>query len=333
MLAYSIALAPAGLLAAPMYHLIDLGAGDYYSLGINQRAQIAGSMGATKHNKDNGQAAIYRKGTWTTLPDQGHGSSALGIDDHDDLVGDLFVLRKDQYPVFWPKGGQSFEIIPLPYQQGQTGIATSISPGGNLVVGDSDFGYCWEWNRSGVAVDLGSLGGGACFVGGVNDAGQIVGESQVPGGDFHAFLMTDGVMRDLGTLPAGHNADLRAVNALGHAAGFSDLDNYAEEHAIFWNGDQLVDLGDTTWYATGMNDLDDVVGIGLSGNKGRAFLYWHVDGSIIYLDELVDNIAGWRLSSNVFIDNGGRIVGQGFYQGHRHVYRLVPRYVGIKRSP
>ena len=47
--------------------------------------------------------------------------------------------------------------------------------------------------------DIGTLGGTSSWAYGVNDHGQVVGESKVAG-EIHAFLYLDGVMRDLNDL-------------------------------------------------------------------------------------------------------------------------------------
>ena len=50
------------------------------------------------------------------------------------------------------------------------------------------------------ATRLGTLGGTGGYANGVNDAGQVVGYSYLPGNaSWHAYLY-DGTMRDLGTL-------------------------------------------------------------------------------------------------------------------------------------
>ncbi len=71
-------------------------------------------------------------------------------------------------------------------------------------------------------VDLGTLGGPTSGATGINDRGQIVGFSTLPGAaTTHAFLYSEGRMTDLGTL-AGGNSFAQAVNASGQVAGFSD---------------------------------------------------------------------------------------------------------------
>ena len=57
------------------------------------------------------------------------------------------------------------------------------------------------------AVDIGSLGDSSTTAYGINNSGQVVGESSV--GNFichHAFLYTNGIMTDLGTLSGPANS-------------------------------------------------------------------------------------------------------------------------------
>src|SRR5437763_9990063 len=47
---------------------------------------------------------------------------------------------------------------------------------------------------------LGGLGGSLTIANSINNAGQVVGMSALPSGDFHAFLYSGGKTTDLGTL-------------------------------------------------------------------------------------------------------------------------------------
>src|SRR3954447_2074857 len=73
--------------------------------------------------------------------------------------------------------------------------------------------------------DLGTLPGGGysydSYAYGINDRGQVVGESRTASARAHAFLWQRGKMRDLGTL-SGHNSYAYAINDLGQVVGFSD---------------------------------------------------------------------------------------------------------------
>src|SRR6185503_6899603 len=82
-------------------------------------------------------------------------------------------------------------------------------------------------------VDLGTLGGQSSFAVALNDSGQVVGNSQVADGSYHAFLWTaaDGML-DLGTL-GGPESFAVAVNAGGVVVGESDT-ALGGRHAFLW---------------------------------------------------------------------------------------------------
>ena len=80
--------------------------------------------------------------------------------------------------------------------------------------------------------DLGTLGGAESFAYGINDAGQVVGQSQTNKGHFHAFITgPDGVgMTDLGSI----------VNP---PIGFIYFSNYVSKDNAINNHGQLVAAG------------------------------------------------------------------------------------------
>ena len=81
--------------------------------------------------------------------------------------------------------------------------------------------------------DLGTLGGTHSFAAAINDAGQVVGNSDIPGNGIpHAFLYSGGTMTDL---------------------------------------NDLVPAGVTVIYATGINAAGQIVGVGrIGGERKRA---------------------------------------------------------------
>src|SRR5580704_4338915 len=78
--------------------------------------------------------------------------------------------------------------------------------------------------------DLGSLGGEKAIAYGINNSGQVVGESDVPGtpAEPHAFLYSGGVMTDLGVLGGSSflsNSVAQAINNEGQIVGYSTATN------------------------------------------------------------------------------------------------------------
>jgi probable HAF family extracellular repeat protein len=104
----------------------------------------------------------------------------------------------------------------------------------------------WKWNSSvgqWEVTELGSLTGRPVDI---NDAGQIVGQFQVPGTTAtHAFLWQNGVRTDLGTLPDDLNSEATAINEAGQIVGISRSAT-SEAHAVIWTLktplDQVTDL-------------------------------------------------------------------------------------------
>jgi probable HAF family extracellular repeat protein len=84
----------------------------------------------------------------------------------------------------------------------------------------------------GTIIDLGTLGGRHGSARGINERGQVVGSSEVPAGESHAFLWDKGHMIDLGTLD-GWESFAWAVNNRGQIAGFSHTPSW-ESHVVLW---------------------------------------------------------------------------------------------------
>ncbi len=120
-------------------------------------------------------------------------------------------------------------------------------------------------------VDLGTLPGGTSSSGmAINSGGQIVGEADEEGGQYHAFLWTPtqpggtiGTMRDLGTLPGATYSSARDINDNGQVVGASDRGD-GQTHAFLWENDVMTDLGTlpggTSSVALGINANRQVVG-------------------------------------------------------------------------
>src|SRR6266566_2946406 len=76
----------------------------------------------------------------------------------------------------------------------------------------------------------------------INNRGQVVGQSDLPGDTtHHAFLWQNGVMTDLGTLPGIPGSLANGINNKGQVVGFSD-DFSGNTVALLWQNGVMTDL-------------------------------------------------------------------------------------------
>jgi probable HAF family extracellular repeat protein len=107
--------------------------------------------------------------------------------------------------------------------QGDGSMAVAVNDKNQAVVNYNDRAYLWT--LSGGIVDLGDLGGGRSYAYGINNLGQIVGESFIDPDTSHAFLWQFGQMQGLAGLSGGVRSIAASINNLGQVVGgtlFSD---------------------------------------------------------------------------------------------------------------
>ncbi len=92
--------------------------------------------------------------------------------------------------------------------------------------------------------DLGTLGGSDSSGSGVNNKGQVVGTSHLPGDKIvHGFFYADGKMTDLGTL-GGDQSQAHALNDAGQVTGRSDIKpKDHQHHAFIWQQGRMSEAG------------------------------------------------------------------------------------------
>ena len=126
--------------------------------------------------------------------------------------------------------------------------------------------------QSYTVTDLGTLPGGNSFGYGINNAGQVTGNSTTSSAT-HAFLYSNGSMSDLGTL-GGTNSTGYGINDSGQVTGFSTISAGAS-HAFLYSNGSMSDLGTLggNSFGYGINNAGQVTGYSSTGSANHAFLY------------------------------------------------------------
>jgi probable HAF family extracellular repeat protein len=189
-LAVFFALLAAQSASAAAYSVLDLGPSTDFAEAINSRGDVVGS---------GDHAFLYSRGALTSLPTLGAGtfSTALGVNDRDDVVGfsntpteaHAFLYHAGAITDLWTLGG-GFSLANDVNDAGQV-VGTSLDAAFRTLPFLYDHGQMRSLGFDGVAAAI-------------NEAGQIAGLFFVnpPTADpFHAFLFTAGHLIDLGTLP------------------------------------------------------------------------------------------------------------------------------------
>jgi len=152
--------------------------------------------------------------------------------------------------------------------------------------------------------DLGTLGGSYSDAYGVNDLGQVVGESETGSGEFHAFLYDGSAMQDL--VPLGGSASIAyGINNSGHVVGGSDT-AAGDYHAFRYRDGVMHDMmpEGLTSTAFSINDLGHVV-CEAEMMSGVFHATMDVDGAMSSLGTL-----GGDFSAAFGINDAGQVVGE-----------------------
>ena len=190
------------------------------------------------------------------------------------------------------------------------------------------------WER-GKMINLGSLGGICGFpaaISGLNNQGQVVGQSDLEGdSSAHPFLWdpkSHPHLRDLGTL-GGTFGSATGLNDAGEIVGFATTPDDVATHAFFWSNGMMKDLGtvkgDGCSVAYHINAGGQVVGTSGDGcDEVHAFL-WQRGGPMMDLNDLVPSGSGLVLTAGEFINDRGEIGASGVLpNGDHHAILLLP---------
>jgi probable HAF family extracellular repeat protein len=242
------------------YEVQDLGTlpGGSYSLpsDINDSGHVVG-WADTESGQEH--AFLYKDGEMKDLGTLGgNNSSAYGVNNLGQVIGYSETATSGETHAFiWKDDGNE-----------STNDMKNPSVPGGLWIGTWPWGtYSWAF--------------------GINDSGQMVGQTNTAYGESHAFLYDIDIkkFKDLGTL-GGCCSEADGINASGQVVGSSYLASGNNYHAFLYSGEgPMQDLGDLVtsgdWgssWAWDINDSGQVVGY--SGHDyytttfgGSAFLY------------------------------------------------------------
>jgi len=331
------AFALAGLLSvrcwAQQYTITDLGLGN--ATGINASGQVSGSR---QFSPGVTSGFIYTPGT-NSYVNLGTSFFPRAINDLGQVCGnsgnDVLFYDGTFHDVGVPLGGTSpckaYNLNNAGEITGQVGI------GGGVVHGflynpanPSNNGYTDLGTLSGVSTDT-------CYGSSINTAGQVEGDSTVTGGNTHAYIWTNGVMKDLGTFGGPDSSGIH-VNDLAHATGTAQTSASGTtpatwiSHIFFWDGTTLHDCGalagDSYANAGGMNNHDVIVGLSIlnaaaSNTASRAVIYQN--GTLANLNTLITPSSGFTLVGGTGINDSGLICANALDSGgQQHALLLTP---------
>lgn len=177
----------------------------------------------------------------------------------------------------------------------------------------------WE---NGTRTDLPSLGGDRNTARGINDLGQIIGWIDTDGADNEtntfaaAFWEKDAngdwVFSNLGTF-GGTQSFARSINNAGDIVGQIETGTDSNPY-LYQNGVKidLGSLGGTRGDALEINSKGQIVGTSyLDIDNTIQHAYVWKKGKMIDLNNFVDNLDGWTLTTAVSINDRGDIVARG----------------------
>ena len=314
------------VIAATQYTITDLGTlgGTYsYANAINDSGQIVGESTFTDGNY---RAFLYKNGLMADVGTLGGvSSSALAINNQGQIAGYARTSDNKSHAFLW----DNFTMKDLGSLNGYHSSARGINEIGQIVgsTGSQSYAVLYE---GGKIKDLGVLPGDyMSFAYAINNNGEIVGYSYSSSINRSAFLYSNGIMTDLGTI-GGHSSFAYAINDNSQIVGVSWNENDIERAFLYQNG-EMIDLGSLDGIShsrgLGINNAGQIVGLSLTSgadwdwDSRRAIIY--ENGTMYDLNKLTNN-PNWILSIAKDINNKGQIVGSGYINGQEHAFLMTP---------
>ena len=288
-------------------------------LAVNSSGQVAGESDAGFFEF---HAFLYSGGTLTDLGTLGGSQSrAVAINDASQVAGSSYESGDMTTAAFLYSNGNMLNLGTL---GGFWSYAVALNQAGEVAGNSETAGFEMHafLYSNGTMLDIGSLGGGFSFASDLNYAGVVVGESSNADFETHAFAYYAGTLYDLGTLGGTYSAAY-AINNAGLIVGSSTTTNDSFHGFLYANG-AMIDLGTlggSTVVPRSINNAGQIVG-SADDTQGfsRAFIWQN--GVLQDLNSLLPQNSGWELATAEFINDQGRIVGYGMFNGDFKWYVL-----------
>lgn len=251
---------------------------------LNDRDQVVGVSGPDPDG--NHYAVLWERGmlhNLGTLPGD-IASDAFMINNAGIVIGDSWNADLGILSAVYWRNGKIFPLPPL--NDGTVSFPWGVNDRGQIVGQSGDWEHfhtvLWSIFPKPSVVDLGTLGGDSSSPNAINNRGEVVGNAQTAGGDWHAALWDESGITDLGNFGDDPFGCAWAINNRGQIVGFSGVDysDVSTAHALLWENGTMINLqdqipADSGWVlrqALGINDEGQIAGFGLFNGKMRALL-------------------------------------------------------------
>ena len=233
-----------------------------FAQSINSSGQIVGDSNYGGYSVNHG--FLYSNGHMQDLGTLGGNySGGNGINDSGQIAG--YAQDGNTYYHAAIDSGGSWQNLGIDFGAGAS-FGFCINNHGQVA------GYSWiNYDNNvahaflysgGSAKNLGTLGGGASMAEGINNSGEVVGQSDTRNGAWCAFLYSNGSMQSLAPASAANG-----INDLGQIVGQNGGHAFILTDGLMQDlNDYLVEV-DPDWTladATGINDAGQICGYGIA---------------------------------------------------------------------
>lgn len=324
--------------AGTTYSVVDIGTlgGRTTATALNDLGQVVGyaqtSTGAT-------QAFLSTHGSIQALGTLGGVNSyAYGINNDGTVVGGSNLSGGNtwlQHAFSYSNGAMS-DIAPPINDSSLRSIATGINAAGQVVgnVVDPSFAYgaVFTKSQSVTSVSTSTIPGSYHpQLAAINNVGIAVGRVSSYDNKIHAYTydLASGVSTDI-SKPEQWFSQALGINDSGVVVGEIEVGNWVSHAAVYADGNWL-DLGTAGKQfstAVGINNAGQVVGYAFDQGiqNSRAFLY--ANGSLSFLDTLVDPSLGLTFTDSSAINQLGQIIVNAT-NGHSYLLSPVPEPAAV----